>query len=61
MQLTMNWRDPRIIFRDLKMDYNLNLMSFDEQKSIWVPSATFVNTETKFVTINDEKSFIIVR
>ena len=60
IELTMNWRDPRIVFKDLKADTNLNLMSFAEQSDVWVPSVIFVNTESKFVTVNDEKSFVVI-
>ena len=50
----------RIIFHDLKEDKNLNDLSFEEQQLIWVPSIVFVDTESRFITINDEKAFAII-
>ena len=59
--LGMNWKDPRIVFHNLKEDHHLNLMSYAEQTGIWVPDIIFVNTEDKFVTLNDIKAHIVVR
>ena len=61
LELGLSWRDPRLLFRDLKPDQNLNLMSYDEQTHIWLPSVAFADTEPKFSTVNDERSHISVR
>jgi hypothetical protein len=61
LELGMNWKDPRVLFRDLKLNYNLNLMSYFEQTNIWVPEVIFINTESKFATLNDNKAYIVVK
>ena len=61
LEMGLSWRDPRLLFRDLKPDHNLNLMRYDEQTRIWLPSVAFVDTEPKFSTVNDERSRISVR
>ena len=60
IQLSLAWKDPRVVFKNLKTDRNLNILSPKEQTVIWIPEVIFKNTETRLVSINDAKTFIAV-
>ena len=44
-QLKMVWRDPRLVFWNLKEGELINIASKDEAYTIWHPEIVVVNTE----------------
>jgi len=42
--LQLTWLDPRLDFHNLKVEDELNILSYEEQTNIWVPVLTFANT-----------------
>ena len=43
-QLTMSWRDPRLVFRNLKEDTSMNIVGPRQASEIWYPIVVFINT-----------------
>ena len=60
-ELILEWNDPRVQFSNLKYDSNLNTLSAVEKQLIWVPEIVFDNNHMKQETLNDEKSFIVLK
>ena len=58
--LEMYWWDPRLSFQNLKIMSELNILTNDENKMIWVPTLVFKNTQSKLVSLNDQKTVIYV-
>ncbi len=52
--LTLRWYDLRIDFRDLNNISSLNILSFNDQDSIWAPQLAFVNALGPFQTEMDK-------
>ena len=58
--LEMQWKDPRVTFQNLKETTELNILTGDENKMIWVPVLVFNNTEDKLKTLNDDNTVVFV-
>ena len=43
-QLSIEWKDQRLTFRNLKADHFFNLVNIEEAESIWMPAIVFENT-----------------
>ena len=54
--LVLTWRDPRLLYHNLKRNSNLNVLSLDEQLSIWTPTIILSNTKAKESITQDSKS-----
>ena len=42
--VNLTWRDPRILFHNLKEVNYHNLLLESEKHMIWIPTVTFLNT-----------------
>ena len=60
-RLSLNWRDARVTFYNIKKDDVLNSLSLKEQLMLWTPTIVFWNTEQQLKTINDMDSFASIR
>ena len=49
--LTLNWRDLRVDFKNLKQDTFLNTVGREDAAKIWYPQVVFYNTRTMEETI----------
>ena len=59
--LYITWFDFRLKLYNMKMNLNMNTLTSQEKKSIWVPKLVFINTEKKENTQNDNKAFAVAR
>merc|ERR1712117_796471 len=55
-ELFLKWKDPRLIYHNLKRNSNLNVLSKDESSSIWNPSMVLSNTKATETIVRNEKS-----
>ena len=46
-RLIYKWKDPRLIYYNLKRDSNLNVLSQREKTSLWTPTLILSNTDSK--------------
>ena len=46
-RLIYKWKEPRLIYYNLKTDSNLNVLSRGEKTSIWTPTLILSNTDSK--------------
>ena len=60
-KITLQWRDSRLLFYNLKSDEDMNSLTLDEQITIWTPTIVFWNTKQQLRTINDKNTFISIR
>ena len=60
-KLSMEWKDSRVQFYNLKVDEAMNSLSLTEQMSLWTPTIVFWNTKEQLKSINDADSFASVR
>ena len=58
--LSMEWKDGRVDFYNLRNDNKRNLLSQSEMNSVWVPSLVFYNTLNEEQTLVDFYSNIFV-
>ena len=49
-QITLEWRDNRLTYLNLKQKTSLNALTKKEVKSLWVPLVTYDNTDQKELT-----------
>ena len=59
-RLSLNWKDARVQFYNLKHDEAMNSLSLDEQLMLWTPTIVFWNTKQQLKSVNDENSFASV-
>jgi hypothetical protein len=59
-ELQLTWMDKRLVFNNLKEETNLNTLIPLFRESIWIPEIVFYNTEDKFESLNDEKSYAFI-
>ena len=59
-ELFITWIDPRLTYKNLKRNPNLNVFQLDGQRSIWTPDIIFSNTKKSEQTDIDKKSMIRV-
>ena len=55
-KISLEWRDARIMFYNLKVNEDMNTLTLDEQLSIWTPTIVFWNTKNQLRTINDRNT-----
>ena len=53
-EFTSQWKDLRLTYHNLKKNSNLNVLSRDEQSSIWSPTLILVNTQATETIIQDK-------
>ena len=53
-ELKSQWKDPRLTYHNLKKNSNLNVLSKEEQSSIWSPTLILVNTQATETIIQDK-------
>ena len=58
--LSMEWKDARVGFRNLRKESKRNLLSKLEMQSVWVPSLVFYNTLNEEETVLDSASNMFV-
>ena len=54
-ELFLTWFDQRIVFKNLKPFSELNKLTEIDKKSVWKPIIVFDNTESKNVTVTDNR------
>ena len=59
--LSLSWFDSRLRYKNLKEDEVFNLLSKTEKSTIWLPIVIFKNTNEKYTTIVDEKTYIQIK
>ena len=57
-RLFLKWKDPRLVYRNLKKNANLNVLRGDSQKELWTPEVIFRNTEDNDRSKIDGESLI---
>ena len=60
-KLYLTWFDPRLRFKNIKEKSNLNKLTKFERDRVWKPVIVFDNTESKQITITDERTQATVR
>ena len=60
-RLSLNWKDGRVQFYNLKEDEGLNSLSLEEQLSLWTPTIVFWNTKQQLKSVNDADSFASIK
>ena len=60
-QLSLNWKDARVQFHNLKVDEVMNSLSLEEQMSLWTLTIVFWNTKKQLKSRNDEDCFASIR
>ena len=55
-KLTSKWKDPRLTYHNLKKNANLNVLTEQEQSSIWTPTIILVNTKATEAVGQDKRS-----
>ena len=61
LELTLQWKDRRVEFHNLKQKNQDNLLTLDEQLSLWTPTLFFRNSKEELVTVNDEAALMNIR
>ena len=56
----LKWRDPRLLFHNLRPLADQNTLTKAEKNEIWVPTVTFVNTAQQERSRRDNSSLVIV-
>ena len=59
-EISMKWRDARVLFYNIKQDEEMNTLTMDEQLALWTPTLVFWNTKQQLRTRNDKNSFASV-
>ena len=60
-EVSLQWRDARVLFYNIKQDEEMNTLTMDEQVSLWTPTLVFWNTKHQLRTINDKNTFASIR
>lgn len=59
--LEISWRDSRLNFINLKEISNLNFISEDDVKKLWIPFIGFMNTIGNVFTVVDREAFMFIQ
>ena len=59
-KISLQWRDARVMFYNIKTDQKMNSLTLDEQLSLWTPTVVFWNTKEQLRTLNDKSTFASV-
>ena len=57
-RLFLSWKDPRLVYRNLKKNANLNVLRGEGQNELWAPELIFRNTKDSDRTKIDGESLI---
>ena len=60
-EVSLKWKDARVLFYNIKQDEEMNTLTMDEQVSLWTPTLVFWNTKHQLRTINDKNTFASIR
>ena len=60
-RLSLNWKDTRVLYYNLKEDEVMNSLSLEEQLTLWTPTIVFWNTEKQLKSLNDKENFASVK
>ena len=58
--LQLTWQDTRLTMQNLKNDKNLNTLTENQRREIWIPELVFHNTQQKLKTLVDQESFVTI-
>ena len=61
LKISLQWMDARVSFYNIKPDEDMNMLSLDEQLTLWTPTIVFWNTKEQLRTINDKSTFASVK
>ena len=61
LKISLQWKDARLQFYNIKQQENMNTLSLDEQLLIWTPTIIFWNTKQQLRTSNDQNTFASIR
>ena len=56
-KITLQWKDARLLFYNIKPNAEMNSLTLDEQLSIWTPTIVFWNTKQQLRSVNDKNTF----
>ena len=59
--LSMEWKDNRLTYYNLKNGFNSNLIAMKDRSNLWIPPIVFNNTEDNQEVSNGEHSLMFVR
>ena len=57
-RLYLSWKDPRLVYRNLKKNENLNVLRGEAQNELWAPELIFRNTKDSDRSKIDGESLI---
>ena len=60
-KITLQWKDARLLFYNIKPNAEMNSLTLDEQLSIWTPTIVFWNTKQQLRTVNDKNTFASIK
>ena len=60
-KISLQWKDARVTFYNIKPDENLNSLTLEEQLALWTPTIVFWNTKEQLRTANDENTFATIK
>ena len=60
-EVSLQWRDARVLFYNIKPDEEMNTLTMDEQLSLWTPTLVFWNTKQQLRSVNDKNTFASIR
>ena len=49
-QISLQWKEPRATYQNLKKDTTLNALSTSDKNDIWLPLVVYDNTDQKEIT-----------
>ena len=61
LQISLQWKDARVQFYNLKLDEQENSLTPDEKITLWTPTVLFRNTRERMRTVNDENTFARIK
>ena len=61
LKISLQWMDARVSFYNIKPDEDMNMLSLDEQLTLWTPTIVFWNTKEQLRTINDKSTFASIK
>ena len=60
-KISLEWRDARVMFYNIKPDENMNTLTMEEQLDLWTPTLVFWNTKEQLRTVNDKNTFASIK
>ena len=59
-EITMEWKDYRITYNNLKNEAFLNVLTEDDKMSIWLPVLIYANTDQRETTRLEWSTSVVV-